>query len=94
MGLSLISSGLWVRVDPEFRRYVDDTDNFNFLYAGAYVIICVGVVIKVVAILGCFGATKDNVCIIVTVGIVFYTSGGHVVSMLHDDVVRNRQLTL
>ena len=74
IGLALICCGLWIRTDPEFRRYVNVDDNFNFLWAGAYVIVCIGVVVVVVAALGCFGAVKSNVCIIITVSLTCNTS--------------------
>lgn len=66
LGCAILGVGIWVLVDKNFSKYVDNSDHFNMLYTGAYVFISVGVIIMVVGFLGCCGAIRENQCMLGT----------------------------
>lgn len=65
LGCAILGVGVWVRVDSEFEKYVDNTDDFNYLYTGAYILIVVGVIVMVIGFLGCCGAIRESQCMLV-----------------------------
>lgn len=66
LGCAILGVGIWVLVDKNFSKYVDNSDHFNMLYTGAYVFIAIGVIMMVVGFLGCCGAIRENQCMLGT----------------------------
>lgn len=66
LGCAILGVGIWVLVDKNFSKYVDNSEHFNMLYTGAYVFIAVGVIIMVVGFFGCCGAIRENQCMLGT----------------------------
>ena len=64
LGCAILGVGIWVRVDPNFKQYVDNSESFNYLYACAYILIVVGVIVMVVGFLGCCGAIRESQCML------------------------------
>eukprot|EP00918_Siedleckia_nematoides_P032382 GHVU01070196.1.p1 GENE.GHVU01070196.1~~GHVU01070196.1.p1 ORF type:complete len:227 (+),score=11.32 GHVU01070196.1:314-994(+) len=64
LGCAILGVGIWVRVDPNFTQFVDITDEFNFLYTAAYILIGVGAVIMIIGFLGCCGAIRESQCML------------------------------
>lgn len=64
LGCAILGVGIWVLVDENFSKYVDNSEHFNMLYTGAYVFVAVGVIIMVVGFLGCCGAIRENQCML------------------------------
>lgn len=64
LGCAILGIGIWIRVDENFSKYVNNSDQFGMLYTGAYIFIAVGVVIMVVGFLGCCGAIRENQCML------------------------------
>ncbi len=71
LGCAILGVGIWVRVDPHFKEYVDSSEAFNYLYTGAYILIFVGVTIMIIGFLGCCGAIRESQCMLATVSIIF-----------------------
>ncbi|ELU16395.1 hypothetical protein CAPTEDRAFT_182031 [Capitella teleta] len=66
LGCAILGVGIWVRVDTNFKQYVDSNETFNILYTAAYILICVGAIIMVVGFLGCCGAIRESQCMLAT----------------------------
>jgi len=66
LGCAILGVGIWIRVDPNFRQYVDSSDAFNYLYTGAYILIVVGVLVMIIGFLGCCGAIRESQCMLAT----------------------------
>lgn len=66
LGCAILGVGIWIRVDPNLNQYVESSDNFNYLYTGAYMLIAVGVVSMVIGFLGCCGAIRESQCMLAT----------------------------
>lgn len=64
LGCAILGVGIWVRVDPNFKTYVEGSDKFAQLYVGAYILIAIGVVIMVIGFLGCCGAIRESQCML------------------------------
>ncbi|XP_052800230.1 CD9 antigen-like isoform X2 [Mya arenaria] len=64
LGCAILGVGIWVRVDENFGKYVNNSDHFDFLYTGAYLFIVAGILIMVVGFLGCCGAIRENQCML------------------------------
>jgi len=64
IGCAILGVGIWLRVDPTFQKYVDNSDNFNYLYTGAYILIFVGVLVMFIGFLGCCGAIRESQCML------------------------------
>ncbi|XP_064600545.1 CD9 antigen-like [Liolophura sinensis] len=64
IGCALLGLGIWIRVDPNFEKYVNSQDQFNMLYTAAYILIAVGIIIMVIGFLGCCGAIRENTCML------------------------------
>lgn len=64
LGCGILGVGIWVRVDENFSRYVNNSEHFNMLYTTAYIFIVVGVLIMVVGFLGCCGAMRESQCML------------------------------
>ena len=71
LGCGLLALGIWMLVDKNISSRVDikETldDGGNMLKYSAYVIIGAGAIIFFVAFCGCFGAWKENRCLLGTV---------------------------
>ncbi|XP_071099931.1 tetraspanin-8-like [Haliotis cracherodii] len=65
IGLGVTGLGIWLRVDADAGKYIDDSDSFNALYAGSYVFIGVGAVIILLAIIGICGTVRMSQCLLV-----------------------------
>ena len=68
LGCAILGVGIWVLVDKNFSKYVDNSEHFNMLYTGAYVFIAVGVIIMIIGFFGCCGAIRENQCMLGMVG--------------------------
>ncbi|KAK2177458.1 hypothetical protein NP493_597g02028 [Ridgeia piscesae] len=66
MGCALLGVGIWVRVDENFKQYVESSENFSFLYSGAITLIVIGIVVMVIGFLGCCGAIRESQCMLGT----------------------------
>ncbi|XP_060559732.1 CD9 antigen-like [Ruditapes philippinarum] len=64
LGCAILGIGIWVRVDENFGKYVNNSNHFDLLYTGAYIFIVVGILIMVVGFLGCCGAIRENQCML------------------------------
>ncbi|KAL5006685.1 hypothetical protein ScPMuIL_015491 [Solemya velum] len=64
LGCAILGIGIWVRVDENFEKYTEDSEEFAMLYTGAYILIAVGVMIMVIGFLGCCGAIRENQCML------------------------------
>lgn len=64
LGCAILGVGIWVRVDPNFKTYVEGSEDFAHLYTGAYMLIAVGVVIMIIGFLGCCGAIRESQCML------------------------------
>jgi len=69
MGCALLGVGIWVRVDENFKQYVESSENFSFLYSGAITLIVIGIVVMVIGFLGCCGAIRESQCMLGTVSV-------------------------
>ena len=67
-GLGLIGSGAYLRVEKD--DYLDLCDKYSFV-TGANILIAVGVIVVIVAFFGCFGAFKENSCMLGIVSLSF-----------------------
>ena len=67
LGCAILGVGIWVRVDTNFKEYVDNSEAFNYLYACAYILIAIGVVVMIVGFLGCCGSIRESQCMLATV---------------------------
>ncbi|XP_066276045.1 CD9 antigen-like [Branchiostoma lanceolatum] len=66
-GVGLIGVGIWVLVDTGTYNIMKLAEVSTFtLYVGGYVLIGAGVVTMIVGFLGCFGAIKENSCLLGT----------------------------
>ena len=72
LGCAILGVGIWVRVDENFGKYVNNSNHFDLLYTGAYIFIVVGILIMVVGFLGCCGAIRENQCMLGLVSITWY----------------------
>jgi CD9 antigen len=66
LGCAILGVGIWIRVDPNFKQYVDSSESFNYLYTGAYILIFVGVKMMIIGFLGCCGAIRESQCMLAT----------------------------
>ncbi|KAI0212052.1 CD9 antigen [Lamellibrachia satsuma] len=66
MGCALLGVGIWVRVDENFRQYVESSDSFSSFYTGAYMLIVTGVIVMVIGFLGCCGSIRESQCMLGT----------------------------
>lgn len=66
LGCAIIGVGVWIRVDPDFRKFVDQSDMFANTYIGAYILIGVGALVMVIGFLGCCGAIRESQCMLAT----------------------------
>ncbi|CAH1786569.1 unnamed protein product [Owenia fusiformis] len=64
VGCAILGVAIWVRVDPDFKKYVEG--NFEQLYTGAYILMGIGVLIMIIGFLGCCGAIKESQCMLAT----------------------------
>lgn len=64
LGCAILGVGIWVRVDEDFAKYVNNSSHFGLLYTGAYIFIVVGILIMMVGFLGCCGAIRENQCML------------------------------
>ncbi len=67
LGCAILGVGIWVRVDPNLSKYVDNSGTFDYLYTGAYILIVVGVIVMIIGFLGCCGAIRESQCMLATV---------------------------
>ncbi|XP_035674415.1 CD81 antigen-like [Branchiostoma floridae] len=66
-GVGLIGVGIWVLVDTGTYNVLKLAEvNTLMLYLGGYVLIGAGMVTMIVGFLGCFGAVKENTCLLGT----------------------------
>ena len=74
-GLGLIGSGAYLRVEKD--DYLELCDKYSFV-TGANILIAVGVIVVIVAFFGCFGALKENSCMlgIVSITLSFFINPG------------------
>jgi CD9 antigen len=66
LGCAILGVGIWVRVDENFKQFVDNDETFNVLYTAAYILIAVGVIIMIIGFLGCCGAIRESQCMLAT----------------------------
>lgn len=66
LGCAILGVGIWVRVDKNFKEYIDGSESFNVLYTAAYILIAVGAIIMVIGFLGCCGAIRESQCMLAT----------------------------
>jgi len=66
LGCAVLGTGIWVRADPDFRQYVDNTETFNYLYTGAYILVSVGILIMFIGFLGCFGSLRESLWLLLS----------------------------
>ena len=60
LGLGILGVGIWARVSLAYYMKLSSDD-----YAGAaYLLIGAGVLVSLIAFIGCCGAYKENVCML------------------------------
>ncbi|XP_071099933.1 CD9 antigen-like isoform X2 [Haliotis cracherodii] len=64
LGMAILAIGIWVRVDPNFSQYMDQTVSSNPTYVAAYLFIAVGCVVVVIGFFGCCGAIRESQCLL------------------------------
>lgn len=74
IGFALAALGVWLKTDHRFREFLsqryrqvvtDQTWDAPTLYAFAFVLIALGIVMIVVALFGCCGAIVENYCLLI-----------------------------
>ncbi|XP_074660585.1 CD9 antigen-like [Tubulanus polymorphus] len=65
LGMALLGVGIWLLVDPESTKLIQEAGIGNF-YIGAYVMIVVGIIVMVLGFLGYCGAWRESQCMLTT----------------------------
>ncbi|KAK6191494.1 hypothetical protein SNE40_003168 [Patella caerulea] len=64
LGCAILGVGIWLRVDQNVGKYVNQSDEINLFYTLAYVLIAVGIIIMIIGFLGCCGAIRESQCML------------------------------
>lgn len=64
LGCAILGVGIWLRVDPNVSKYVNQAEEMNVFYTLAYVLMTIGVVIMVIGFMGCCGAIRESQCML------------------------------
>ncbi len=72
-GAGILGFALWLRYNSEYFADLPDVDNSTFeaFYIMCYILMGAGGVIMLVGILGCCGAVKESMCLLIVVSIHF-----------------------
>ncbi|GAB1598703.1 CD81 protein-like [Argonauta hians] len=62
LGCAILGVGIWIRLDQDFQKYIDE--DFNLPYLGAYILIGVGVLMMIIGFVGCCGAIRNSQCLL------------------------------
>ncbi|XP_067655595.1 CD9 antigen-like isoform X1 [Haliotis asinina] len=64
LGMAILAIGIWVRVDPNFSQFMDQTVSSNPTYVAAYLFIAIGCIVVVIGFFGCCGAIRESQCLL------------------------------
>lgn len=56
--------GIWLRVDPNVAKYVNQAEEINVFFTLAYILMAIGIIIMVIGFLGCCGAIRESQCML------------------------------
>ncbi|XP_025086668.1 CD9 antigen-like [Pomacea canaliculata] len=64
LGCAILGVGIWLRVDPNVAKYVNQAEEINVFFTLAYILMAIGIIIMVIGFLGCCGAIRESQCML------------------------------
>ncbi|XP_071099336.1 CD9 antigen-like [Haliotis cracherodii] len=65
LGLGIVGFGIWIRVDPDAGKYINESVDFDALQTASGIFIGIGCVILLVGVVGVCGTIRQSQCLLV-----------------------------